>query len=223
MSMSARAFAVLGVVALEACAAGAQPAATLGARSNAELEATYRARADSALARYTAADTDFMTRMIGHHAQAVTMASLAPGRSARADVRLLASRITTAQEAEIGLMGRWLEDRGLDVPEWPSGASAGAVQHSAGVHGAPAPGMLSREQMLELERASGGNFDGLFLLYMTQHHRGAVAMVDELFATAGAAADASTFRIASGIQADQRAEIARMEALAATPGAGRTR
>jgi uncharacterized protein (DUF305 family) len=80
MSMSARAFAVLGVVALEACAAGTQPAATLGARSNAELEATYRARADSALARYTAADTDFMTRMIGHHAQAVTMASLAPGR-----------------------------------------------------------------------------------------------------------------------------------------------
>jgi uncharacterized protein (DUF305 family) len=109
------------------------------------------------------------------------------------------------------------------VPQWPSGASAGAVQHPAGDHGASAPGMLSREQMLELERASGGNFDGLFLLYMMQHHRGAVAMVEELFATAGAAADASTYRIASGIQAEQRAEIARMEALAATAGAGRTR
>jgi len=48
---------------------------------------------------------------------------------------------------------------------------------------------------------------------MIRHHQGAITMVDQLFAVPGAAQDASTFRIASGVQVDQRAEIARMESM----------
>ena len=46
---------------------------------------------------------------------------------------------------------------------------------------------------------------------MIQHHRGAVTMVNELFATDGAALDDAAFKIASDIQVDQTTEVARME------------
>jgi uncharacterized protein (DUF305 family) len=175
--------------------------------SQAALEALYRARVDSALSRYTVADADFMRHMIGHHTQALEMAALAPARASSPDVERLAARITTAQEAEIGLMRRWLEDRGLPV----AGPGAG--------HAMASPGMLTPEQMRELEVASGRSFDRLFLTYMIQHHEGALTMVDDLFAAPGAARDASTFRIASGVQVDQRAEIARMESMLDALGA----
>ncbi len=71
--------------------------------------------------------------------------------------------------------------------------------------------MLSRDQLRELDGARGREFDRLFLTYMIQHHRGAVAMVQGLFGTDGAAQGDNTFRIASDIQVDQTTEIARME------------
>ena len=193
--------ALASLAAAPACGrSGPEAARPAGPPSTAELEALYRARTDSALSRYIRADADFMTHMIGHHAQALEMAALAPGRAASAPVRRLAARITTGQEAEIELMRRWLEERGLDTDVAPDHAMA-------------SPGMLTPAQMRELEAASGGNFDRLFLIYMIQHHEGAVAMVDDLFATPGAARDASTFRIASGVQVDQRTESARMESM----------
>jgi uncharacterized protein (DUF305 family) len=179
---------------------GPQAVASPGAASTADLEALYRARVDSALSRYVPADGEFMRRMIAHHAQALEMAALAPERAASPDVRTLARRIAAGQQAEIGLMSRWLEERGL--------VGAGAHEHGAG-----SPGMLTPAQMQELERAGAGSFDRLFLAYMIQHHEGAVEMVDDLFATPGAAQDASTFRIASGVQVDQVTEIARMQSM----------
>ena len=83
------------------------------------------------------------------------------------------------------------------------------------------PGMLSPEQVDDLRNARGPDFDRLFLVYMIQHHQGAVTMVDELFATDGAAqGDDLIFRLASDIQADQTSEIERMESMleAMTPG-----
>jgi len=49
-----------------------------------------------------------------------------------------------------------------------------------------------------------------------------VTMVDDLFATDGAALDDVVFKVASDIQVDQRTEIARMERmLRVLPDAGR--
>jgi len=73
--------------------------------------------------------------------------------------------------------------------------------------------MLTQEEMRELEASRDVDFDQLFLTYMIQHHSGAVTMVERLFATPGAAQDASVFRVASGIQVDQRTEIARMQSM----------
>jgi uncharacterized protein (DUF305 family) len=73
------------------------------------------------------------------------------------------------------------------------------------------PGMLTPEQIRELDGARGREFDRTFLTFMIQHHRGAVTMVHNLFATDGAAQDEVVFKLASDIQVDQTTEIARME------------
>jgi uncharacterized protein (DUF305 family) len=53
---------------------------------------------------------------------------------------------------------------------------------------------------------------------MIQHHKGAVAMVAQLFGTYGAGQDELTFKFASDVNVDQTTEIARMEKmLAALP------
>jgi len=176
------------------------------------LEALYWVRIQEARGRFTEADVHFMSAMIGHHAQALVMADLAPYRASDPSVLTLAARIRSSQEDEITLMQQWLRDRGQEVPEFHiEGASL--VLH--GLHGAhdhgDMPGMLSGEQLAELERAAGADFDRLFLQYMIQHHRGAVAMVHELFATDAAAQDPEIFRFASDVQVDQTTEVARME------------
>jgi uncharacterized protein (DUF305 family) len=85
--------------------------------TEAEIEALYHARTDSARMRFNQADVDFVTGMIGHHAQALIMSDLAPTHGASPQVQVLAARIINAQKDEIALMQRWLRDRGQPVPE----------------------------------------------------------------------------------------------------------
>ena len=166
-----------------------------------------------------------MTAMIAHHAQALEMTGLVFARTGREDVRLLSRRIELSQQEEIRAMRRWLIDRGLPAPD-PQGSTPGhdargglALEHDS-THHEMMPGMLTPEQMLELARASGPAFDRLFLEGMIRHHQGALEMVATLLATRGAAQEPETFRFASDVDADQRAEIARMQAmLAAAPPA----
>ena len=116
-------------------------------------------------------------------------------------------------------MQRWLRDRGLEVPEVH--VADGELMIHGPEHAHHMPGMLSPEQVDDLRNARGQDFDRLFLVYMIQHHEGAVTMVDDLFATDGAAqGDDLIFRLASDIQADQTSEIRRMELMleAMTPG-----
>jgi uncharacterized protein (DUF305 family) len=184
------------------------------------LEALYRARADSAILDVHEADVRFMTGMIGHHAQAVVMANMAPANGASDEIRVLTGRIINAQTDEIAVMQRWLRDRGRPVPlvDASGRVSPGQDMHAHGGHGVSMPmaGMLSPEQLDELRAANGPSFDRLFLTYMIQHHRGAVTMVHELFATDGAAQDDLVFKLASDIQVDQSTEVARMERMLET-------
>ena len=185
-----------------------------------DLEALYRARQDSARMRFTQADVDFMTGMIAHHAQALVMSALAPANGAGPAVRTLAARIINAQNDEIATMQQWLRDRGQPVPEVHIEGTTLMI-HGVGEHHMHMPGMLSPEQMNELENARGEAFDRLFLTFMIQHHSGAITMVDELFATDGAAQDEAAFKLASDIQVDQITEINRMKRmLDALPAAG---
>jgi uncharacterized protein (DUF305 family) len=82
------------------------------------------------------------------------------------------------------------------------------------MHGATLmPGMLTEEEMARLAEGKGAEFDRLFLEGMIKHHGGALTMVDELFATAGAGQEVEIFSFASDVDADQRMEIDRMGAM----------
>ena len=63
------------------------------------------------------ADVEFMSGMIPHHAQAVLIAGWAESHGARRDVLVLCQRIVVGQRDEIGLMQRWLRERGRERTE----------------------------------------------------------------------------------------------------------
>ena len=167
-----------------------------------------QARADSGRMPYTAADVHFMSGMIHHHAQAVVMAGWAQTHDARPDVKVLAQRIDVAQRDEMAFMQRWLRERHQEVPDplehYAMGHDMGDMKMEM------MPGMLTPEQMKQLDAARGPEFDRLFLTFMIQHHQGALTMVDQLFASPGAGQELYVFRFASDVNADQTTEIDRM-------------
>jgi uncharacterized protein (DUF305 family) len=169
--------------------------------------AVAKARADSIRYPYTEADVEFMSAMIGHHSQALLMAGWAPTHGAGSSVRTLAERIINGQQDEITTMQRWLKDRQKPVPEYGRMDGSGTGHHGH----ASMPGMLTPDQLRQLDQARGSDFDRLFLTFMIQHHKGAVSMVQKLFATPGAARDETVFKFANDVSVDQRTEVARME------------
>jgi len=168
-----------------------------------------RARADSARLPYTAADIDFMTHMISHHAQAVVMAKMAPTHGASPAVQTLCGRIINAQNDEISLIQNWLRDRNQPVPE--AKPLPMKMVMNGQVMEMLMPGMLTDDQMKQLDAARGRDFDKLFLRGMTQHHQGAIAMVQRLLGTPGAAQDEAVFKFANNVNVDQSTEIRRMQ------------
>jgi len=117
------------------------------------------------------------------------------------------------------------DQAGMDHGAMDHGAHAamGHDAHAGMDHGAPPadahaghegmPGMLTPEQMNQLAAARGPEFDRLFLQLMIQHHEGALTMVRDLFASAGAGQESTVFQFASEIDADQEIEIRRMREL----------
>jgi uncharacterized protein (DUF305 family) len=192
---------------------GAAPLQAQVPTAQGQTAAVARARADSLRYPYTAGDVHFMTAMIGHHAQAIVMAGWAPTHGASPSVQTLADRIINAQQDEISTMQTWLRDRQQPVPEAKPGPMK--MTMNGMTHEMLMPGMLTDEQMKQLDAARGKEFDRLFLTYMIQHHRGAVSMVQALFGTYGAAQDETVFKFASDVNVDQSTEIARMQKMLA--------
>jgi uncharacterized protein (DUF305 family) len=192
------------------------------AAAQAPLTGVEQARVDSLRRPYTAADIEFMSGMIGHHAQAVKMAGWCTSHGASKSLQIFCARIALGQSSEIGLMSDWLKDRNQPVPEPdPRGMP---MKMDGGTMYMMMPGMLTPEQMAQLDSARGVDFDRLFLTYMIGHHKGAITMVDTLFATPGAGQDEFTFKFANDVQVDQSTEIDRMQQmLAALPPASADR
>lgn len=187
---------------------------------------------------YTPADVNFVQMMIIHHAQAVVMSDWAPTQAASPALKILARRIALSQRDEITLMQHWLEERHLPVPDplhmlspAEQAASDSALHHGAvaGMPGMKMPGMpsmtapndttpvmhgmLTPAQMRALKAAHGKEFDRLYLTGMIMHHQGAVDMVAALFSTPGGGQQSELFGFATDVDAGQRVEIARMQAL----------
>jgi uncharacterized protein (DUF305 family) len=150
---------------------------------------------------FTVADVRFMQNMIGHHAQAIAMAALAPNHGASVNVQKLAQKIDISQRDEIKFMKHWLAERTQAVP---TDEQAPALMR---------PGMLTPQMMAQLDASRGSEFDRLFLTYMIGHHGGALQMVDELFAAPNSAQESDIFRFATDVSVDQRDEIYVMQKL----------
>jgi uncharacterized protein (DUF305 family) len=172
-----------------------------GHNADASASADVSASASSSQGQHNAADVAFAKGMIPHHRQAVEMAGLAPERAQSAEVKKLAADIKKAQDPEIEKLSGWLTSWGEEVP------AEGAMDHS--MHGGM-EGMMTSEEMTELENASGKAFDTAFMEMMIKHHEGAVEMAKTEQADG---AHAPARKMAGEIITSQSAEIEQMNKL----------
>lgn len=149
-------------------------------------------------ARYTVADVEFMQGMIAHHAQAIYMSKMAESHGANPRLLRLANKIDQSQVAEIRIMQQWLRSNNQMAPD----TSSWRTMHMMG--------MLTEEQLKQLDGSKGVDFDRNFLNMMIQHHEGALQMVKDLFNTplAGQEVDVNVF--ANDVVSVQTAEIGAM-------------
>jgi len=197
--------AVIVLMSLDSPPSYAQPPIVQpGAPGEPSRQISAAEASDLAGIRFSDADVKFMQVMISHHAQALEMTRLLPGRTDRDVMRRLAQRIELSQEDEITMMQDWLRSRDQEV-------TTRNAHHAVGVE--PMPGMLTQEEMGLLEQAQPPEFDLLFLEFMIKHHRGALTMVENLLAERGTAQDSQLFAFTSDITADQSMEIDRMDTM----------
>lgn len=148
---------------------------------------------------FTEADVRFMQGMIAHHAQAIYMSRLAPGHGANAKLLKFAQKIDQSQIVEIRLMQDWLRANGQEAPDTSSW------------HSMQMPGMLTTDQLKQLDGSKGAAFDREFLTLMIQHHNGALKMVSDLFAAPLSGQDVDVSVFANDVQSVQTAEIGAMQ------------
>lgn len=152
-------------------------------------------------APYTKADVEFMQGMIAHHSQAIVMSRMAESHGANPQVLKLSNKIDQSQLPEIRIMQSWLQRNNQFAPDTSSW------------HGMTMAGMLTAEQLAELDAAKGVEFDRAYLRLMIQHHLGALKMVDDLFnvSLAGQEVDVNVF--ANDVVTAQTTEIGIMQRL----------
>ena len=152
-------------------------------------------------ALYTKADVEFMQGMIAHHAQAIVMSRMAESHGANPQVLKLSNKIDQSQVPEIRIMQNWLTRNKQFAPDTSSW------------HHVMMSGMLTPEQLKELDAAKGVAFDRAYLQMMIQHHAGALRMVDDLFnsSLAGQEVDVNVF--ANDVVTAQTVEIGIMQKL----------
>ncbi len=165
---------------------------------------------------YNDADVTFATEMIQHHAQALVMVDLTQDRTLAPEVRQLAEEIRDAQVPEIERLTDWLTAWDQEVPatmrdHGQGSEDMGGMDHGdAGSGEQDMPGMMSEEDLADLEGASDTEFQDRWLEMMIEHHEGAVAMAEDEVAD-GAYGDAIS--MAEDIVSTQQDEIDRMKGL----------
>jgi uncharacterized protein (DUF305 family) len=162
---------------------------------------------------HNAADVEFATEMIRHHADALVMVDMTQGRDLSPELARLTEDVRAAQAPEIETMVDWLTAWGEDVPE----TSRDHVNSHDGSHGeddGDGSGMdgmgMDPDDLAMLEDAEGAAFESMWLEMMIEHHEGAVEMAEAQQAD-GLFADAVA--LAESIESSQGAEIELMKDL----------
>jgi len=149
-------------------------------------------------------EAGFARDMSVHHNQAIQMAMLAYTKGSSVNIRTIGYDIALTQSGQVGVMGQWLKEWGLlptgDQPPmaWmPKGSTHLKANDRM-------PGMATPEQLDQLQKASGKQFDILFCQLMLNHHLGAIHMVDGILALTD---DQEVVELATFMKRNQQAEI----------------
>jgi uncharacterized protein (DUF305 family) len=160
-------------------------------------------------------EVGFARDMSVHHAQAVEMGMIAFQKASSPGIRSMAGDIANTQQAQIGIMKQWLQEWGVPVNttarpmSWlPDGESM--------LQGNLMPGMATREEIAELQAATGEQVDILFLQYMIRHHLGGIHMVDGVL---DLNPTAEVRELAQGMKNAQQREIDAMKTMLTSLGA----
>ena len=157
-----------------------------------------QAESSTAASAFNSDDVMFAQLMIPHHEQAVEMSDdLLAKDGVDQEIADLATQIKAAQAPEIETMQGWLSD--WDAPE---GGMAG-MDHGT-------DGMMSDDDMMALQDASGAAAGTLYLTQMIMHHEGAIAMAN---AELNDGENADALALAEAIVSSQTGEIAIMNDL----------
>lgn len=178
-------------------------------------------------------DVGFAQDMSVHHAQAVEMSAMALTNAAAPGVRTLAYDVLTTQQSQIGTMQGWLalwdrpSGRSAEPMSWMPTEPAATGRHSmsrmntndratSSNTSASMPGMATTDEISELRRLTGSEFDTRYLLLLLRHHQGGIPMARYSAENATVSAVRS---LAGQIAGTQQAESSAIEELLAAKGA----
>lgn len=149
-------------------------------------------------------ELNFFTGMVPHHAQAVDMARICLQRSRDATLLRLCDDVVRDQSREIAEMQSW----SLDWYGQEPSQVMSALHEEEAAHGSA--GIVTDEDMRELDLSRGRDFDVAFVVRMIEHHRGAIVSARSLVSSAP---HPQTRDLAQAIIRSQTREIAAMEQL----------
>ncbi|MDZ5077827.1 DUF305 domain-containing protein [Nesterenkonia sp. HG001] len=160
-------------------------------------------------AEYNDADVEYISGMIAHHQQAFEMSGTVLEKDeVEPEVAVLAGDIREAQGPEIQQMESWLDSWGAsdrrDMEDMDHGDMGdGQMEHE---------GMMSEEELADLEESTGTEASRMFLEQMIVHHAGAVSSAEQHLQEGE---NSEALELSESIIADQQAEIDHMEELLA--------
>ncbi len=143
---------------------------------------------------YTAEEVKLAQMMIPHHQQALLISQWELKQGSNSATKKLATKIIAEQSPEIAQMTKWLP-------------STEMMHMSINM-----PGIVSETDLAKMRAATGKKFDGLYLVNMTMHHQGAIAMAQAMLNSKNPEVLALCKAIISG----QKAEIAQMRRIMTT-------
>lgn len=157
--------------------------------------------AQQAAEGYNDADRIYAQIMAEHNAQAIELASLAPHRSEDPRVLELTLEFGTTAAEQADALAAWLRDRRIPVPGsavtalalYEAGGLSGTGENGGGdgsgprapaglnhVHGTETDhGMLSADEIVQLARLDGAEFDAALVEALIDHHNGGLQPVDD--------------------------------------------
>jgi len=140
-----------------------------------------------------AVDTTFLQMMIQHHKDGIQMAKLAVAKAKHDELKKFAEKMISDQGTEIKTMTDWLQAEGI-APKMDNMPPSAMKKMQA--------------DMDALSKASGDDFDRMFLSMMKDHHSSAVAMA-KIESKKGQEEKVVTF--AKEIESKQETEIRQLQ------------